>query len=283
MRSFAKFLEARIQLRVHHHDFGIVVENAGGAITLLRVVESPRGQRVDVDFVAGNLPVHFFGRDVVRDQVCTQWSKPSGTNSSGSLADCGASGMKRWKSRQLRIVHGTSGAMEIASTSAPAQKSRVRAPGCRHIRHSKIQPKGDQQNAAIGSQQDAARNGDSAPYPCRPRILPVIDRPEAGNRRIQSCGNEEDAECFRQRRDRVVRGERADRSQQKGPPRSPVGHSSAGQIGDEEAGRDIDDDLHQQNRVVVLATEQGKTGGEECRVAGKPYPGRPDAGSCVRP
>ena len=72
--------------------------------------------------------------------------------------------------------------------------------------------------------------------------------------------------------------------------RRPLGDGSSREIGDEEAARDIDDDLHQQHGVVVLAAEEHKTCGQERRIAGQTNPRRMDAvgvgqaeDTCVQP
>ena len=58
--------------------------------------------------------------------------------------------------------------------------------------------------------------------------------------------------------------------------RCPVGDGAPGEVGDKEAGHNVDDDLHQQNGVVMFATEEHEARGEEGRVSRQPYPGGPD-------
>src|SRR5271157_5874462 len=64
----------------------------------------------------------------------------------------------------------------------------------------------------------------------------------------------------------------AERCQQEGEASRSLRHGPSCQVGDEEAAYDVNDDLHQQDGVVVLASKHQEAGGEKSRIARKANP-----------
>ena len=132
-----------------------------------------------------------------------------------------------------------------------------------------MQAKRDQEDAAVGPQQNAAGDGEAAPDPGLPPGAAILRGVQTGGSGIERDGNKEDAQGLGERGDGVVRGEGAERGEGEGDEGGAIGDGAAGQVGDEEAAGDVDDNLHQQHRVVVLAAEEHEAGGEERGIAGQ--------------
>src|SRR5208282_2489788 len=113
------------------------------------------------------------------------------------------------------------------------------------------------QDAAIGTQQDAGRNRRAGRGPELVNAHPpasLLHPAQGGGRAIQSERGKEDLQSFGERGDGIVREEGTQRGQDKSDSRRAFGNRAAGEVGKNQAGAEVEENLRQQDGSEVASS-----------------------------
>jgi len=136
--------------------------------------------------------------------------------------------------------------------------------------HRQIKSDRRQQNAAIGTQQDAGCNRRAGRGPEPAGAFPRTSRThliQSGDRAIESERGKKNLQSFGECGGGVICQEWTQRRQNKSDSRRPFGDCAAGKVGNDQAGGQVDQNLSQQNCFKIAGSKQPEDRGQKSRIS----------------